>query len=274
MYHLTTGERPFGNPTSVPGLRRRLYRDPIPPRSINPSCPRWLQEVILRCLEVDPAERYGSAAQLAFDLKDPSQILLTARAERGSRDSLIAVARRWFRSIDLEPRITKSVAQRLDSVPIVMAAVDVAVGTEALADSLRNVVRHTLEADKGARLSCVTVRKVPRVGMDMNIDEEGRNIHVQKLVELKHWARPLELPPERIAFHVLEGADPALTLVEYARTNHVDHIVIGARASSTIRRFLGSVSSQVVAEAPCTVTVVRIPHGSENAVAVDDMPLV
>jgi len=35
---------------------------------------------------------------------------------------------------------------------------------------------------------------------------------------------------------------------------------MGARASSAMRRFLGSVSSQVVAEAPCTVTVVRAPQ--------------
>jgi len=35
--------------------------------------------------------------------------------------------------------------------------------------------------------------------------------------------------------------------------------VLGARASSALRRYLGSVSAQVVAEAPCTVTVVRLP---------------
>jgi nucleotide-binding universal stress UspA family protein len=46
--------------------------------------------------------------------------------------------------------------------------------------------------------------------------------------------------------------------VEYARHNHVDHVVLGARASSALRRYLGSVSAQVVAEAPCTVTVVRV----------------
>ncbi|MBU3730980.1 MAG: universal stress protein, partial [Beijerinckiaceae bacterium] len=40
--------------------------------------------------------------------------------------------------------------------------------------------------------------------------------------------------------------------------NNVDHIVLGARGSSTVRRYLGSVSSQIVAQAPCTVTVVRL----------------
>ena len=54
LYHLITGERAFGFPTSITGLRKRLYRDPVPPRARNPSCPAWLQEIILRCLEPDP----------------------------------------------------------------------------------------------------------------------------------------------------------------------------------------------------------------------------
>jgi hypothetical protein len=37
----------------------------------------------------------------------------------------------------------------------------------------------------------------------------------------------------------------------------VDHVVIGSRGSSTLRRYLGSVSSQVVAQATCSVTVVK-----------------
>ena len=46
-------------------------------------------------------------------------------------------------------------------------------------------------------------------------------------------------------------------LLEYARSNHVGHIGMGGGGSSTLCRYLGSVSSQVVAEAECTVTVVR-----------------
>lgn len=82
MYHLSTGQRALGNPGSVRGLRRRLYRDPVPPRALNAQIAPWLQEIILRCLEVDPAKRYASAAQLAFDLQHPGQVLLTARAEK------------------------------------------------------------------------------------------------------------------------------------------------------------------------------------------------
>ena len=45
-----------------------------------------------------------------------------------------------------------------------------------------------------------------------------------------------------------------------AAVNHVDHIVIGARRSSLVRKLLGSVSARVAAEATCTVTVVRPPR--------------
>ena len=56
---------------------------------------------------------------------------------------------------------------------------------------------------------------------------------------------------------MLEAPDPADALVDFARRNQVDHIVMGARANSLLRRYLGSVSSTVVAESPCSVTVVR-----------------
>jgi hypothetical protein len=43
-------------------------------------------------------------------------------------------------------------------------------------------------------------------------------------------------------------------------TNHVDHIIIGARQESSRRALLGSVSAKVAAEAGCSVTVVRPPR--------------
>jgi serine/threonine protein kinase len=263
MYHLCTGERPYGNPTSINGLRRRLYRDPVPPRALNPNVPPWLQEIVMRCLEVDANKRYDTAAQLAFNLQNPKQVQLTARADKMHRDGLMTAVKRWFRAIGTEEQPQQSASHQLELAPIVVAAIDVTHGSEALAETLRVTTRRILQTTPGARLACVTVQKTNRIGMDTIVDEEGRNLHAKNLVRLKHWARPLNITPGKITYHVLAAPDVAAAIVDYARVNDVDHIVIGSRGSSTLRRYLGSVSSQVVAQADCTVTVVKSgPAGS------------
>lgn len=264
LYHLATGERPFGNPGSVAGLRKRLYRDPVPPRRLNPAIAPWLQEIILRCLEVDARARYDTAAQLAFELQFPDQVHLSARSQKMRRDGGGTVIKRWFRAIGVESVAQKPISEQMAHAPIIVAALDLANGSEALADALRITARRILQIEPGARLACVTVQKTHRIAMDAIVDEEGRNIHVKNLIELKHWARTLNIPPEKITYHVLEAPDPASAIIEYARSNKVDHILIGSRGSSAMRRYLGSVSSQVVAEADCSVTVIKTGENREN----------
>ena len=259
LYHLITGHRAFGTPTSISGLRKRLYQAPPSPRQLNPECPPWLQEIILHCLEVDPERRYGSAAQVAFDLTQPRTVTLTVRAEQTGKSSPGQRLRRWFRSIGAEP-VRRNVTQQLTRAPIVLAAIDLSQEWEALADALRAAARRVLQSEPQARLACVSVLRTNRIGLDGPNDETGRNRHVALLVQLQHWARPLELLPHRITYHVLEAPDAAEAIIDYARTNRVDHIVIGCRGSSPLRRYLGSVSTRVVAEAPSTVTVVRVPR--------------
>jgi serine/threonine protein kinase len=52
LYFFTTGVRPFGESETLRGMRRRLWRDPIPPRGLRTDYPPWLQEIVLRCLEI------------------------------------------------------------------------------------------------------------------------------------------------------------------------------------------------------------------------------
>jgi nucleotide-binding universal stress UspA family protein len=257
LYELTTGVRPFGNPSGMRALRRRLWRDPIPPRVLRPESPPWLQEVILRCLEVDPRERHQTGAQLAFDLSHPQTVHLTARAERCRRDSFLVRARRRLSAGAMRTTPSQSVAGRLASAPLVMVAVDLAPEMDELAQAIRVTVRRMLEIEPGARLVCVNILKTARLAINILEDGQGRNLHVQRLLELKHWAQPLDIATERLTHHVLEAPDIAQALIEYARANQVDHIVVGARGSSTMRRYLGSVSSRLVAESPCSVTVIR-----------------
>ena len=58
-----------------------------------------------------------------------------------------------------------------------------------------------------------------------------------------------------------KSADPAATLLDLARANHVDLIVIGAPGpSDRALAWWRSVASTVTANAPCSVHVVRIPE--------------
>jgi eukaryotic-like serine/threonine-protein kinase len=257
LYFFSTGVRPFGQSETMYGMRRRLWRDPVPPRRLKPDYPPWLQEVVLRCIEIEPAWRYPTAAQLAFDLSHPDQVKLTKRSERLERDPLGTVLRRRFNK-DITRSITlPALARQISSAPIVAAAVDLTEGSPQLNDALRVTAERILTTLPSARLACLNVFKLGRITLDFTLDEQGHNKRVDRLVALKHWAEPLKLEDHRLTVHVLEAVDPANAILEFVQANPIDQVLIGARQNSLLRNLLGSVSAKVAAEAPCTVTIVR-----------------
>lgn len=257
LYFFTTGERPFGEAETWSGMRRRLWRDPVPPRRLRPDYPPWLQEIVLHCLAVQPAWRYPSARQLAFDLGNPDQVKITARGERLKRDGLATVLRRRFNNELMLARPRPDIASHLAQVPIVAVAINLDDSNDALNEALHTEAARIAKAVPGARLACLNVLKLARLAVDHALDEEGHSKHVGRLAELKNWARTLGLGEESYTVHVIEAFDPANAIIEFASSNLVDHILIGAREKSFRKKVLGSVSAKVAAEAPCSVTVVR-----------------
>ena len=256
LYFFSTGVRPFGESETLRGMRRRLWRDPVPPRRLRPDYPRWLQEIVLRCLEIEPGYRYPTAAQLAFDLTHHDEVKLTARSERLQRDSFTTVLRRRFNK-DLTRPTKTALAAHISSSPIIAVAIDLTEGSKSTNDALRVTAERILATLPSARLACLNVLKQGRITIDFTLDEHGHNKQIDRLVALKHWAAPIKLDERRLTAHVLEGVDPAAAILEFAQANQIDHILIGARQNSLLRKLLGSVSAKVAAEALCTVTVVR-----------------
>ncbi len=265
LYFFATGTRPFGDPQRLSGLKRRLWNDPMPPRALCPDCPPWLQELILRCLEVQPERRHATAAQLAFDLRHPDQVALSARAEKLRRDPWLVRLKRRFNPEEPPPGARRQdPARRAAASPIVAVALDLdTAANRALAEAMRDVAGRVLAMHPGARLACLYVLRTNLIAPDTTLDAQGRNRHALSLAQLKTWAAPLRLDEGRATFHVLAAVSAAEALLDFAAQNGIDHLVLGARAQSLRRRVLGSVSGEVAANAGCTVTVVR-PRAAEG----------
>ncbi len=260
LYQAATGRAPFGLPQTRDQLRRRLWRDPDPPRALRPDLPEGLQEIILRALEVSPESRYQSAEDLARDLAQPEAMALSQRGHKRARDPWpMVLKRRWqMRKVDrlAPPQLPKP---QVDRPPVLLVAIDLSPTGERLHAPLMDWLRRFLQLTPGARVAVVNVIRNAVLGVDLPVEPTGDSLHVDRLLRLKAWAKGLDLPEAQLTFTVLESADPGQSIVEHAAAIHADHLLMGARGASPARRYLGSVSSKVVAQAGCTVTVVRQP---------------
>lgn len=256
LYELATGRLPFGAPSSDRVLRRRLWRDPVPPRALVRDLPEWLQEIVLWCLEPDPEARPRRAAALAEALAAPAAVPLGPRARRLRRDGPGKVLLRWIRAGSFEIGARTSPPPVLGGRRTILVAVATTHAHAARHRQLREAVRRLVQGDPGCRLVCVSV-------LDPAPDEAepgapGGSRSLRHLTLLRRWAEPLGVPEPRVRFHVLEADDATATLLEFLRANPVHHAVVGAPpADEALKRLFGTVSSRLADEAPCDVTVVR-----------------
>jgi nucleotide-binding universal stress UspA family protein len=109
----------------------------------------------------------------------------------------------------------------------------------------------------GAELHVLAVARPPDLGTEIEVEPVIER-------ELKHYESVLagigeRLKGGRITAHseVVVG-HPAEQILRYAETHGIDHIVVGNRGRSLFERLLlGSIARQVLAHAPCNVTIVR-----------------
>lgn len=107
----------------------------------------------------------------------------------------------------------------------------------------------------GAELHVLAVARPPEFGSEVETEailENSRRHYTHLLQPLRSQVAGLTAH-----FEVMVG-HPAESVVLYAEDHGIDHIVVGHRGHSLFERWLlGSVARQVIAYAPCSVTVVR-----------------
>ena len=258
LYELLTGELPFDNPQSMGGLRKRLWAQPVPPRMVRPETPPWLQEVILRCLEARAADRYQSATRLRQCLREPENVTLTERAQRLKPLGLWTNIKRWWRAAGYVPSPCVSPSVVRDDAPLILAAIDTRQTDELLREAMLAAARLLIHASPESRLVCVsTIAGTPAVDGSHEA-QTASGIVRGHLVQLMQWAKTLNLPPQRVSYHVLEAMDPAARIVEFARDNDATLILIGAshKIPTKVTPWRTSMT-KIVEEAPCSVHIVR-----------------
>jgi WD40 repeat protein len=100
LYQMLTGQTPFAGPARMI-LHQVLHDEPSPPRRLNDRLPRDLETICLKAMAKAPARRYGTAGELADDLRrflrgEPVRARPVGRWERlrswGRRNPSLAAA--------------------------------------------------------------------------------------------------------------------------------------------------------------------------------------
>lgn len=73
LYEMLTGKTPYNEGDIA---YRHINEEPVPPASLNSQIPRWLENIVLKCIKKSPEERYQQTDHLLKEMKSYSKFIL------------------------------------------------------------------------------------------------------------------------------------------------------------------------------------------------------
>jgi eukaryotic-like serine/threonine-protein kinase len=92
LYEMVTGRLPYSGTNVYEVMAQRVHKSPDPVTDSNPNAPLYLQEILNRCLAVEPSVRYQSIDQVLSDLNAATTSVAEAIATRRRRKLRVALA--------------------------------------------------------------------------------------------------------------------------------------------------------------------------------------
>jgi len=101
FHEMLTGRRLFQSKNDITKMRELLAAPILPPSAFDAAIPRELDRIVMKSLEIDPKDRYQSAADMAADLER------TLIAARYSSRELSNLLRDLYMAVDAEPVVVE-----------------------------------------------------------------------------------------------------------------------------------------------------------------------
>ena len=98
FYEMATGQVPFTGESTWQLMYQRVQNTPRNVKELNPALPDYVAQVIMHCLEKEPANRYQTAKEILADLdanRSPS-LSTTSMPSRTVQINLPVVEKRWW----------------------------------------------------------------------------------------------------------------------------------------------------------------------------------
>jgi serine/threonine protein kinase len=204
LYELAVGRLPFQIRTITEAIRCHTQEPPPPPRSLRPELPEFLETIILKALEKDPANRYVDAAGLAHDLKEIAPSLTDVVGPTVMEES-VSLMTQYQQSLLVQRR-----ASLFREFPV---------STEALGQDCIQII----DPDKTSRTiqiekRVITVGRDPENDIVLKDDKVSREHARIELKEGQYWITDLNstngtlIGHARLLANVPEGYSPGATL--------------------------------------------------------------